>query len=202
MDTLTYLVDKFGLELTQPSPFILPISRETDLPLLFKELGFKIGAEIGVYRGGYSEVLLKNIPDLKLYGVDLWERYRGYRDYPKENISEAQKEAIERTKDYDCQLIKDWSHEAVKQFADGSLDFVYIDGNHSYEQTVQDIALWSKKVKKGGLVYGHDFEDWSKNWRRFDMNVINAVTGWCASYQIHPWFVIKNDKHPGWMYIK
>ncbi|KKT37763.1 MAG: hypothetical protein UW26_C0025G0002 [Candidatus Collierbacteria bacterium GW2011_GWF1_44_12] len=202
MEALPYLSEKFSLDLTQESPLRLPISRNTDIPEMFKALGFKVGAEIGVYRGEYSETLLKSIPDLKLFGIDLWELYKGYRDYRKDDISDAHREAIERTKDFNCQLIKDWSHEAVKQFADESLDFVYIDGNHSFEHTVQDIALWSKKVKKGGIVYGHDFEDWSKNWRRFDMNVINAVTGWCKSYQIHPWFVIAKDKHPSWMYIK
>jgi hypothetical protein len=202
MDTLTYLVEKFGLDLTQASPIFLPISRETDLPLIFKDLDFKIGAEVGVYRGAYSEVLLKAIPNLKLFGVDLWDLYPGYRDYKKDDIRDAQLEATEKTKNYNCELIKAWSDQAVRKFADDSLDFVYIDGNHSFEQTVQDISLWSKKVRKGGIVCGHDYEDWSHNWRRFDMNVINAVTGWCTSYQINPWFVIKNDKHPSWMYVK
>ena len=202
MDTLAYLTEKYGLDLNLKSPFVLPVSRETDVPLLFKELGFTTGAEIGVYRGGYSQVLLKAIPKLKLFGVDIWELYPGYRDYWRDDMQADYYEAIEKTKNFDCRLIKDWSHEAVKQFADESLDFVYIDGNHNYEYTVQDISLWSKKVRRGGIVYGHDFEDWSHNWRRFDMNVINAVTGWCNSYQIHPWFIIKNDKHPGWMYIK
>lgn len=202
METLKYLLDKFDLDLNQKSPIILPISREIDIPQIFKELKFKTGAEIGVYRGGYSEILLKTIPNLKLFGIDLWELYPGYRDYKKDDIKDAYQEALEKTKNFDCQLIKGWSHEVVKQIPDESLDFVYIDGNHSYEHTVEDIALWSKKVRKGGIVYGHDFEDWSNNWRRFDMNVINAVTGWCNSYQIHPWFVIKKDKHPGWLYIK
>jgi hypothetical protein len=183
MDTLAYLTDKYKLNLTEPSPIALPISRETDIPQIFTELGFKTGAEIGVYRGGYSEVLLKNIPGLKLYGIDLWNLYSGYRDYRKDDIHSAETEAMERTKNYDCKLIKGWSNEVSKQFADESLDFVYIDGNHSYEYTVMDLAFWSKKVRKGGIVYGHDFEDWSKNWRRFDMNVIK-------------------DKHPSWMYIK
>ena len=202
MDTLAYFVEKFTLDLTQPSPFSLPISRDTDIPQMFKELGFKKGAEIGVYQGSYSKVLLTAIPGLKLFGVDAWIPYKGYPDYWREDITLAQHEAIENTKDFDCELIKDWSHEAVKRFEDNSLDFVYIDGNHSYEHTVQDIALWSKKVRKGGIVYGHDFEDWSFNWRRFSMGVINAVTGWCKSYQIHPWFIIAKDKHPGWLYIK
>ncbi len=202
MDALNYLVEKYKLDLTQPSPFFLPASRETDIPQMFKDLGFKVGAEIGVYRGGYSEVLLKAIPDLKLFGIDLWELYPGYRDYRKNDIHDAYNEAVDRTKNFDCELIKGWSNQVSKKFKDESLDFVYIDGNHSYEYTVMDLAFWSKKVRKGGVVYGHDFEDWSRNWRRFDMNVINAVTGWCKSYQIHPWFVTKNDKHPSWLYIK
>jgi hypothetical protein len=202
MDTLEYFTHKFDLNLTQPSPFTLPISRETDIPQIFNDLGFKVGAEVGVYRGNYSETLLKAIPGLKLTGVDLWEIYRGYRDYRKDDISDAQKEALEKTKDYDCTLIKGWSNEIVKQIADESLDFVYIDCNHSFEHTVEDIALWSKKVRKGGIVYGHDFEDWSKNWRRFEMGVIYAVKGWCDAYQIHPWFILAKDKHPSWLYIK
>ncbi|KKT34562.1 MAG: hypothetical protein UW23_C0034G0001, partial [Candidatus Collierbacteria bacterium GW2011_GWA1_44_12] len=127
MEALPYLSEKFSLDLTQESPLRLPISRNTDIPEMFKALGFKVGAEIGVYRGEYSETLLKSIPDLKLFGIDLWELYKGYRDYRKDDISDAHREAIERTKDFNCQLIKDWSHEAVKQFADESLDFVYID---------------------------------------------------------------------------
>lgn len=202
MDNLEYFLKKFAIDLNQPSPFSLPISRETDIPNIFRELGFKTGAEIGVYRGAYSVNLLKNIPGLKLYGVDSWERYTGYRDYPGEVFPDAQKEATEKTKNYDCKLIKGWSHEVVKEFEDRSLDFVYLDGNHAYEYCVQDLALWSKKVKRGGVIYGHDFEDYHDKWQRFDINVINAVTGWCKSYQIHPWFIITGDKHPGWLYIK
>jgi len=202
METLAYFVEKFSLDLAQPSPFRLPISRETDIPQIFKELDFKVGAEVGVYRGGYSEALLKGIPGLKLYGIDLWELYPGYRDYKHGDITDAYNEALNKTKDYDCQLIKGWSNEVVKGFTDNSLDFVYIDGNHSYEYTVQDIALWSPKVRKGGIVFGHDFEDWSHNWRRRYMHVPAAVTGWCNSYQIHPWFIIAKDKHPSWLYIK
>ncbi len=202
MDTLSFFVEKFGLDLSQPSPFKLPISRETDIPQIFNELGFKTGAEIGVYRGAYSETLLESIPGLKLTGVDLWSLYPGYRDYRKDDISDAHREAIERTENYDCQLIRGWSNEVAKKIPDGSLDFVYIDGNHSFEFTVMDIAAWSKKVRAGGIIYGHDFVDWSHNWRRFDMGVIYAVTGWTSAYQIHPWFIIAKDKHPSWLYIK
>jgi len=49
------------------------------------------------------------------------------------------------------------SEKAVTYFKDETLDFVYIDANHSYESCKQDIALWWPKVKKGGIFSGHDY---------------------------------------------
>lgn len=204
MDALIYLIQKFHLDLTQKSPFELPLSRETDIPEMFKELGFKVGAEVGICRAAYAEVLLRAVPKLELFGIDKWETYEGYHDFDYGNdiLLDAYRQAKERTKNFVCHLIKNWSSEAVKQFKNESLDFVYIDSNHAYEYVVEDIAKWSKKVKKGGIVYGHDFNDYSGTSRKFDVNVINAVAGWCNSYQIHPWFVLAKDERKGWMYIK
>lgn len=202
MTALEYIKTNFPYDESSDSPISLPISREIEIPKMFAELGFQKGTEIGIYKGEYSKLLLSQIPNLELFGIDLWELYTGYRDYKKNDLRGAYEVAKENTKTGNCTLIKDWSTRAHKKFKDESLDFVYIDGNHSYEYTVMDLAFWSKKVKKGGVVYGHDFEDWSHNWRRHDMNVINAVTGWCKSYDIKPWFVIQKDKHPSWLYIK
>ena len=47
--------------------------------------------------------------------------------------------------------------DAVKDFADKSLDFVFIDGHHGYDYIKEDIREWSKKVRKGGIVSGHDY---------------------------------------------
>jgi predicted O-methyltransferase YrrM len=49
------------------------------------------------------------------------------------------------------------SMEAVKQYADESLDFVLIDGSHEYEDVVDDITEWLKKVKPGGMLAGDDY---------------------------------------------
>lgn len=49
------------------------------------------------------------------------------------------------------------SVEGSKQFADASLDFVYIDANHSYEAVKEDIAIWRPKVRAGGFIGGHDY---------------------------------------------
>ena len=201
MDTLKYVCEKYKLDLNEKSPFLLSVGRFKDLPRLFHELGFKVGAEVGVYTGAYSRSLLKYCPGLKLYGIDSWVKYGGYEG---DHLSiDAYKLAEENVKGFDCKLIKSESKEAVQQFPDESLDFVFIDANHSYESVVEDIALWSKKVRKGGIVSGHDFDDYSNHQRKWsEINVINAVEGWTKSYKIHPWFVLTKNNIKSWMYIK
>ena len=49
------------------------------------------------------------------------------------------------------------SHEAAQHVKDGSMDFVFIDGDHSYENCIEDIRDWTPKVKPNGLICGHDF---------------------------------------------
>lgn len=201
-NTLKHIINKYNIDLEKESPFELKIGRFKDIPRLFRELGFKVGAEIGVFEGSYSKWLLKGIPGLKLYGIDSWVVYDGYVDYKESTMSKAQQKAIDNVRGYDCELIKGWSHDVVHQFEDNSLDFVFIDGNHSYEHAVCDIAAWSKKVKSGGIIYGHDFDDYSNSKRWKEMNVINAVEGWVKSYKIHPWFIITNNSNKCWMYVK
>jgi predicted O-methyltransferase YrrM len=49
------------------------------------------------------------------------------------------------------------SLEAVNFFADNSFDFVFIDGDHTYEGVKADIAAWSPKLKPTGMLAGHDY---------------------------------------------
>ena len=203
METLDFIVKEWNIDLSQESPIMVARGRHKDVPKLFAKLGFKKGAEVGVYQGDYSRKLLKRIPGLKLYGIDIWKKYGAYRDFGEATLGAAYALAEKNTEGYDCELIRGWSHEVVEQFEDESLDFVFVDGNHAYEYVVQDIALWSKKVRKGGVVYGHDFDDYSKSNKLYNrMCVIPAVEGWMKSYRIKPWFVITNNKNKCWMYVK
>lgn len=201
MNELEYIINKFNINVNEPSPFYINnFGRHKDLPRLFNELGFKVGAEIGVFEGAFSERLLRYNPSLKLFGVDLWESYPGYKDFEKHTILESYTKALDIVKGYDCTYIKGWSHEVVNQFEDESLDFVFIDCNHAYEFVVADIANWSKKVRIGGIVCGHDYHDYSKSKKWQQMQVFSAVNGWMQAYKIHPWFVL--TKHHCWMYVK
>jgi hypothetical protein len=49
------------------------------------------------------------------------------------------------------------SLDAVKLYDDESLDFVFVDASHEYEDVKQDIEAWYSKVKKGGIFAGHDY---------------------------------------------
>jgi hypothetical protein len=205
METLKRFAKKYNINLDQESPIMIPIGRFKDIPKLFRDLKFNKGYEIGVYRARYSDSLLKYNPDLHLTGVDAWEIYGGYKDYEKTDIVDAHRESEETYAKYGdrATLIQGWSRDVAATVPDESLDFVFIDANHAFEYVVEDIALWSKKVKKGGIIYGHDYDDYSNHHRRWsEMNVMNAVNGWMASYKIKPWFVITNNANKCWLYVK
>lgn len=138
----------------------IPDCSRDELPEFFKQLGFKVGVEIGVYKGIYTNILAKS--GLQIYGVDPWLAYPDYPYYGKPNEQWREdknyKESVERLKDYpNCTIIRKTSMDAVVDFPDNSIDFVYIDGNHSFKYVADDICEWVKKVKVGGFVCGHDY---------------------------------------------
>ncbi len=132
------------------------IKTRNDLAKHFAKLGFNRGAEIGVLGGTYSITLCQANPGLKLYSVDLWGLDGGkYKDYHFRKY----KEAKQRLATYNAKLVRKSSMEAVRDFKDNSLDFVYIDANHSFDNVMRDIIEWATKVKRGGIVSGHDYEN-------------------------------------------
>jgi len=216
-DTLKYIKKKYDLRYQVPMPIVLPIDRENGLTELFNELGFKVGAEIGTSKGRYAKWLLLRVKGLKLYCVDPWEIYDDYVEYNNKETKETCDNFFEQTKErldgLNAVLIRKFSMDAVKDFEDNSLDFVFIDGNHSFEYAVEDIAKWEKKVRIGGIVSGHDF------WRSIELKKVwvdnptamerlklcqvkDAVLGWTFANQIKPWFVLNSNKNSSWFWVK
>lgn len=152
---------------------------------IFADAGFKIGAEIGVDRGGYSQVLCKTIPGLKLYCVDPWV-HRGDKIY---------RFAVEYLKGFDVEFIRNVSIESSKVIPDRSLDFVYIDALHDFDNVMTDIILWTPKVKSGGVVSGHDYVPYWK------FGVIDAVRGYTRAHNIYNWYLVMGDSEPSWLWV-
>lgn len=190
----------------------IPNTNRESLAELFRAMDLHTGAEIGVERGLYSKVLLERNPRLFLYSIDAWTAYSGYRDHvDQKKMNQLLEDARENLAKYADRnsLIKSFSVEASKDFGDGSLDFVYIDGNHEYAQTVADISAWDRKVKVGGIVAGHDYIRRRHN--GYLMHVIEAVGGWVEAYQIAPLLILgrkkklpgeKRDDSRSWFYVK
>ena len=173
----------------------------TDLAKLFKGAG----VEVGVAQGRFAGHILGTNPGVTmLYGVDPYKPLRDYRDYTK--ISTFQKlkdDAYERVKPFGNrhEFLHTISMEAVKQFNDDYLDFVYIDGNHDYDHVTEDITEWLKKLKPGGIMSGDDYA--KLKGRGDDYMVIEAVNDYVSKNQIPELFIYKARKHPSsWMFYK
>lgn len=128
-----------------------------------------IGAEIGVLNGNTSFRILGARPLLIHYMIDPWiapEKGSSYLLSGDDNALKparahegAYKKTLKRVEFAGCRavIMRMFSHEAVLKIKDASLDFVFIDGDHSYAGVKKDIKLWLPKVKKGGWIGGHDY---------------------------------------------
>jgi len=100
-----------------------------------------------------------------------------------DNYAQAQR-ALEP---YNATIMRAASLDAVGEFADGSLDFVYIDGDHRFDACVQDLIRWAPKVRNGGLVMLHDYCAFER------AGVMPAVDAYTHSHRIDPWYVTRDN---------
>lgn len=125
-----------------------------------RDNGWVRGAELGVKDGQTLYYLLERCPALFMVGVDLWapqpERGDyGYADWPHET---HERQARIRADDFPGRvyLIKGATVEAAREIEDGSLDFVFIDADHSTDAVAADATAWRPKIRPGGMLCGHD----------------------------------------------
>lgn len=188
MEALELVLQFFGIQVPEKSPYEIAGKDRDSLAALFAHLGYRCGAEIGVFRGVYSEILCAANPTVKHYCVDPYKKYLNHSKQTE--LDEAEKEAYGRLLKYNAHFIRASSVEAANQFSDGELDYVYIDANHEFPYVVEDIRVWERKVRSGGIVSGHDY--YVSSWKNSVLHVVPAVVGWTQAYKIHPWFVLGN----------
>lgn len=137
----------------------------------------KIGAEIGVWRGHTARVMLTRFRNLFLHLVDAYSDEHMFKSFSVEGMAEAEQEAKHWLNPYyvRCRFLKCLSTEAARRVWPGSLDFVFLDASHYYEDVKTDIMLWTANVRKGGLVMGHDYDARGDNMRRNPFGVKRAV---------------------------
>jgi len=216
VDALEYILNNYSVGRNavrkNPMPLEIPDFTRRDLALLFKNLDAKLGVELGVADGKYSEVLCAENPQCSVYSVDPWEIYGTnpvhYHYKDDKEVKRFYDAARERLGKYSNSIImKEFGYNAVNQFVDESLDFVYIDADHKLLSVVEDILAWSAKVRVGGIISGHDYVRHTSV-----IHVKEAVNAYTAAYNIRPWFVFgrlnvkdplaKKDRERSWFWVK
>lgn len=114
-------------------------------------------AEIGCYVGESTSIFAEKVKEV--YAIDPWKN--GYDDHDgasyKHKMDDVYAQFQENTKRFkNIVTVRKPSLEAVVEFEDHSLDFVYIDGEHTYTAVKKDIMAWLPKVKPGAYIGGHD----------------------------------------------
>lgn len=139
----------------------MPITMTKPALRQLKDQNNLVGAEIGIGEGFHTSFFLRELDIDFVFLVDPYMVYKDERLTLKfEIIEEWEKKAHVRLDKYKHKIkwMKEKSADAAILIADNSLDFVYIDGNHTYEFVTEDIFLWYPKVKRGGLLSGHDYD--------------------------------------------
>lgn len=148
--------------------------RENVIPSLLKSANAKVGLELGVYKGEFSKILLENWNG-RLYMIDPWRPIGGdYIDACDENqLYDLYADTAKNIKGHEDRglMLRGLGEELIDLFNDESLDFIYIDANHSYDYVKADLEMWYPKLKKGGILSGHDYLkfDWYSDSKEYPL---------------------------------
>lgn len=204
-----FLLRRFNISpyrLRAPMPIELPNFHRNDLAQLFAELGFNKGAEIGVAEGNYSEVLLQANPTCELLLVDPWHAYSNNpQNKSKEKNEYALRETQRKVSGYkNVSIIPARSMDVIHdpEFRDmaSSLDFIYIDGHHSFDFVMQDLIGWSQRVRSGGIVSGDDLIKLDE--ARWGAGPIEAVQAYVNAHRIPIWWLCAGHRSVDFFWVK
>lgn len=148
--------------------------------------------EVGCWKGRSTAFLAVEIvnsnKNIELYCVDTWlgsAEHTSVQEVVDNTLYETFLNNMKTVKDV-IKPMRMTSLQAAQQFEDGTLDFVFIDASHDYENVKADIQAWYPKVKTGGVFAGHDYKD---NWPGVDQAVdefftvknlsVDACDGFC-----------------------
>ncbi len=181
----------YAIKKILPRPSILFIKNKEEKDSL-------VGIEIGTFEGDNAESILKTLPIKRLYLVDPYKEYEAYKNDTAFNyLRSAELKARKKLRKFNNKImwVKKNSAEALRD-TPNNLDFVYIDGNHSYEFVKEDMKNYYKKLKIGGVLAGHDIE----NGIELNDGVTRAFVEFVNENHLKPyilypdWWIVKEEK--------
>jgi hypothetical protein len=130
---------------------------------LLEHLGPRTVAEIGVYRGDYAVAVLRDCPTIeRYYLIDPWRHLDDWNkpsNRDDDTFQGVYEEALARTQAYEAkrEVLRGRTTEVVDRIPDASLDFAYVDGDHTLRGVTIDLVSVYPKVRDGGWIGGDDF---------------------------------------------
>jgi hypothetical protein len=150
-----------------------------------------IGAEIGVFRGQWTRAILDVVAPKELHLIDGWWAIFGeFFPWPLEHTGgaplrtrtayeDARRVAAEHEGGRAAVFHVEDDVECLRGFEDGYFDWVYLDTTHEYAHTVRELDALRCKIKRGGLITGHD---WQPDPSHPHHGVCRAVREFCGKY--------------------
>lgn len=153
------------------------------------DLKDKYCAEIGVFRGDFSKMILEKNP-LYLYLIDPFRvNEEKYKSGLTTSYSDREDWLLVKNRfnhDKRVVILRDYSYDAVKTIKDEYFDFIYLDASHLYKDVLRDLNEWLPKMKDDSVICGHDYiED-------DDFGVIRAVDEFCVEYNYEIFLLNEN----------
>jgi hypothetical protein len=158
-------------------------------PNLYSEMVSRFGdgskfVEVGSWKGKSSAYMAVEIINsgkkIDFYCVDTWlGSVEHLLDDYKDGINNLYDIFLENMKPLEnfYNPIRTYSKNAANLFRDKSLDFVFIDASHEYEDVRDDILSWLPKVKEGGVIAGHDYYPYDYNYFQGVKKAVNEILG-------------------------
>jgi hypothetical protein len=123
--------------------------------------------ELGCWKGKSSSFLLVEAKNSnKFFDIHLCDTFEGSEEHYDENsvhyaedidkVFDQFKHNVEQA-NYPYVVHRMDSLELSSKFDNDSIDFLFIDTDHSYEHVSKELKAWYPKVKKGGIIAGHDY---------------------------------------------
>ena len=156
-------------------------NRVDKIVFILNEMAYTRGAEIGVWKGDLARHVLQDVPSIqKYYLVDPWKHQRDWNkpfnrdDTEFEEIYNIAMNATEAWRDK-REVLRGPSADMSSKVPNNSLDFLYIDGDHTEKGTRIDVLSWWPKLRVGGAMYGDDFVDGFQHGAKFAGTAVKSV---------------------------
>jgi len=145
-------------------------------------------AEVGVDEGNYSEKILALSNPRRLHLIDSW----GSERFGEEKFNKVAGRFKAELESGRVVINRGISYDELEKFPDAYLDWVYLDTSHTYEDTARELEVSRPKVKKDGLIAGHDYTTGNIT-MPLKYGVIQAVNEFCIE---HDWEMIYLTHEP------